>query len=77
MARLASDMAMNPHRVAEFVVSVREVNGALGDLGTLLPLVLGAISIAGLAPTPILLGLTGFYLAAGPYYPASRSLCSR
>lgn len=70
-------MTTNPHGVAQFVVSVREVNGVLGDLGTLLPLVLVAISVAGQEPTAILLGLTGFYLATSLYCPASRSLCSR
>ncbi|MBK1667085.1 benzoate transporter [Rhodovibrio sodomensis] len=59
---------MSARRGAPFVVGVREVNGALGDLGTLLPLVLGAVSVAGLAPTPILLGFAVVYLATGLYY---------
>lgn len=47
---------------------MREVSGALGDLGTLLPLSLGAIAVAGLAPLPILLGFAVFYLATAFMY---------
>lgn len=47
---------------------VREVSGALGDIGTLLPLSLGAIGLAGLAPIPVLLGFAAFYIATGLYY---------
>ncbi|KPH80798.1 hypothetical protein, partial [Bosea vaviloviae] len=32
-----------------FILGVRELNGALGDLGTLLPLMLGTIAVVGLA----------------------------
>lgn len=48
--------------------SVKEVSGALGDIGTLLPLSLGAIGVAGLAPIPVLLGFAAFYIATGLYY---------
>ena len=41
---------------AGFRFDMREASGALGDLGTLLPLMLGAIVVAGLAPTPVLAG---------------------
>ncbi len=44
------------------------MNGALGDLGTLLPLVLGAIAVAGLAPVPVLLGFALFYIATAFVY---------
>ena len=47
---------------------VKEVSGALGDIGTLLPLSLGAIGVAGLAPVPVLLGFAVFYIATGLYY---------
>lgn len=47
---------------------VKEVSGALGDIGTLLPLSLGAIGVAGLAPVPVLLGFAAFYIATGLYY---------
>lgn len=48
--------------------SVKEISGALGDIGTLLPLSLGAIGVAGLAPIPVLLGFAAFYIATGLYY---------
>lgn len=47
---------------------LKEVSGALGDIGTLLPLSLGAIGVAGLAPIPVLLGFAAFYIATGLYY---------
>lgn len=47
---------------------VRDAGGALGDLGTLIPLGLGAIGLAGLAPIPVLLGFAVFYIATGLYY---------
>lgn len=51
-----------------FVFTLREVNGALGDLGTLLPMMLGTIALVGLAPTPVLLGFAAFYIASALYY---------
>lgn len=47
---------------------VRELNGGLGDLGTLLPYVIGAVSVAGLAPIGILLGFGVSLIAAGLFY---------
>jgi len=47
---------------------VNEVSGALGDTGTLLPLSLGAIAVAGLAPVPVLVGFAAFYILTGLYY---------
>lgn len=51
-----------------FILSLRELGGALGDLGTLLPLMLGTIAVVGLAPTPVLLGFAVFYIATAVYY---------
>jgi hypothetical protein len=51
-----------------FILSLRELSGALGDLGTLLPLMLGAIAIVGLAPLPVVMGFAIFYIATGAYY---------
>ncbi|MCC5976757.1 MAG: putative sulfate/molybdate transporter [Salinarimonas sp.] len=45
-----------------------EWSGAFGDLGTLLPLTLGAIAVAGLAPTPVFLGFAAFLLASALIY---------
>ncbi|HSP58431.1 MAG TPA: putative sulfate/molybdate transporter [Halomonas sp.] len=55
-------------RGERFVFTLREVNGALGDIGTLLPLMLGTIALVGLAPTPVLLGFAVFYIASAFYY---------
>jgi MFS superfamily sulfate permease-like transporter len=55
-------------RGEKFIFSLRELNGALGDLGTLLPLTLAAIVVAGLAPTPVLAGFALFYIATAIYY---------
>lgn len=52
----------------KFILSLRELGGALGDLGTLLPLMLGTIVVVGLAPTPVLLGFALFYIATALYY---------
>lgn len=51
-----------------FVFDLREVSGALGDLGTLLPLMLGVIAVAGLAPVPVVLGFALAYIATGCVY---------
>lgn len=51
-----------------FRFDLREASGALGDLGTLLPLMLGAIAVAGLAPLPVVLGFAVAYLATGLFY---------
>jgi MFS superfamily sulfate permease-like transporter len=53
---------------APFVLSLRELSGALGDLGTLLPLMLGSIAVVGLAPLPVLAGFALFYIATAWYY---------
>jgi MFS superfamily sulfate permease-like transporter len=53
---------------APFVLSLREVSGALGDLGTLLPLMLGSIAVVGLAPLPVLAGFAIFYIATAAWY---------
>jgi len=47
---------------------VRDASGALGDMGTLIPLGVGAIGLSGLAPMPVLLGFAAFYIATGVYY---------
>jgi MFS superfamily sulfate permease-like transporter len=52
----------------KFILSLRELSGALGDLGTLLPLMLGSIAVVGLAPTPVLAGFAVFYIATAAYY---------
>jgi hypothetical protein len=55
-------------RGEQYALNLRELGGALGDLGTLLPLMLGTIAVVGLAPTPVLLGFALFYIATALYY---------
>ena len=55
-------------RGERFILGLRELSGALGDLGTLLPLMLGTIAVAGLAPAPVLLGFAVFYVATALHY---------
>jgi MFS superfamily sulfate permease-like transporter len=59
---------MTQSKGERFILSLRELSGALGDLGTLLPLVLGMIAVVGLAPVPVLLGFAVFYVATAFYY---------
>lgn len=59
---------MSPHAPDRFRFDLREVNGALGDLGTLLPLAIGAIALVGLSATQVLLGFGLFYIITGLIY---------
>jgi len=59
---------VKPVRGAPYRWSTQELSGALGDLGTLLPLALGAIAVAGLAPAGVLLGFGLFYVATALIY---------
>jgi MFS superfamily sulfate permease-like transporter len=45
-----------------------ESAGACGDLGTLLPYLIGAITVVGLAPAGLLLGFGLFLIASGLFY---------
>ncbi len=45
-----------------------EVSGALGDLGTFLPHILGVIAVVGMSPVGILSTFGAFYLATGLAY---------
>lgn len=45
-----------------------ELGGACGDLGTFLPHVIGAITVAGLAPAGVLVGFGAFFIASGLLY---------
>jgi MFS superfamily sulfate permease-like transporter len=54
--------------VARWRTVLSELGGACGDLGTLLPHAIGAITIAGLAPAGVLIGFGAFYVASGLFY---------
>nr|WP_320011964.1 putative sulfate/molybdate transporter [uncultured Desulfobulbus sp.] len=45
-----------------------ELAGAFGDLGTMLPIVIGMILLNGLSPTTVFLSFGLFYLISGIYY---------
>lgn len=55
-------------RGTRFRFDLREASGALGDLGTLLPLMLGTIAVVGLAPMPVVLGFALSYIATAFWY---------
>ena len=52
----------------DFIFSLRELSGGLGDLGTLLPLTLACIVAAGLSPAAVLGAFGLFYLATALAY---------
>jgi MFS superfamily sulfate permease-like transporter len=47
---------------------VREASGACGDLGTFIPHVIGAMTVAGLAPAGVLFGFAVFLISTGLFY---------
>jgi predicted benzoate:H+ symporter BenE len=47
---------------------VQECSGACGDLGTFIPHVIGAITVAGLAPAGVLFGFAVFLIGTGLFY---------
>lgn len=51
-----------------FIFNMREVGGAFGDLGTLLPLLLGMAALSGLSAQAMLLGFAIFYIATALHY---------
>lgn len=54
--------------IKSFRFSIQELGGALGDLGTLLPLMISLILINGFNTTTVLLGFGLFYIISGLYY---------
>ncbi|WP_198585952.1 putative sulfate/molybdate transporter [Pararhizobium haloflavum] len=53
---------------ARFRLDMSEINGALGDLGTLLPLLLGAVAVGVVAPQAALAGFGLCYIAVAFIY---------
>ncbi|MFZ2005959.1 MAG: putative sulfate/molybdate transporter [Stellaceae bacterium] len=47
---------------------VQEASGACGDLGTFIPHVIGAMTVAGLAPAGVLFGFAAFLVSTGLFY---------
>jgi hypothetical protein len=64
MGKLMAELsATTPHR--RFLL---ECSGACGDLGTFIPHVIGAMTVAGLAPAGVLFGFAAFLIATGLFY---------
>ncbi|MFP7674552.1 putative sulfate/molybdate transporter [Marivita sp. S0852] len=59
---------MNDQVEKSFRFDLREANGALGDIGTLLPLTIGMIALVGLSAHQVLLGFGVFYIVSGLVY---------
>ncbi len=57
-----------PRSRPRFRWTLGEVSGALGDLGTFLPHIIGAITVVGMAPAGILTTFGLFYMAGGAFY---------
>src|SRR5436309_6436120 len=68
MQPMSEKSAGTPDKPAWWRRAPSEVAGACGDLGTLIPHVLGAITVAGLAPAGILVGFGAFFIASGVFY---------
>ena len=68
--RCPDQPSASPPRFARprFLWSMGEVSGAVGDLGTFLPHIVGAITVVGMAPSGVLLCFGLFYLASGLLY---------
>jgi hypothetical protein len=47
---------------------IQECSGACGDLGTFIPHVIGAMTVAGLAPSGVLFGFGAFLISTGLFY---------
>jgi predicted benzoate:H+ symporter BenE len=61
------DGSRRKHRLSPHVIAT-EISGACGDLGTFIPHVIGAITVAGLAPAGVLFGFAVFLIATGLFY---------
>jgi MFS superfamily sulfate permease-like transporter len=59
---------LNAVRRANWRTVIHECGGACGDLGTFIPHVIGAITVAGLAPAGVLYGFGSFLIATGLFY---------
>ena len=55
-------------QINSFRFNLQELGGALGDLGTLLPLMVALIVSNGLNVTSVLVGVGLFYIGSGLYY---------
>ena len=59
-------------RIGSFELSLRELAGSMGDLGTLLPLAIGYITVCGMNPAGLLVAV-GFIIGLAIHYLLFRS----
>ena len=57
-----------PRSRPRFAWNLQEVSGALGDLGTFLPHIIGAITVVGMNPAGVFVGFGLFYVLSGAFY---------
>ena len=60
--RSSASRSWRPHRV------LQECSGACGDLGTFIPHVIGAMTVAGRSPAGVLFGFAVFLIGTGLFY---------
>ena len=68
MENIASDPSPHGETTPRYAWNLHEVSGALGDLGTFLPHIVGAITIVGMDPTGLFVGFGLFYALSGAVY---------
>jgi hypothetical protein len=59
---------IKPHRWPDFRFNLQEVAGAVGDYGTLIPIVLGMALVSDIKLGPVLLCFGAWYIITGVYY---------
>jgi MFS superfamily sulfate permease-like transporter len=57
-----------PHRWPDFRFNLQEIAGAVGDYGTLIPIVLGMALVSDIRLGPVLLCFSAWYIITGIYY---------
>jgi MFS superfamily sulfate permease-like transporter len=57
-----------PRRWPDFRFNLQEIAGAVGDYGTLLPIVLGMVLVTDIQLGPVLLCFSAWYIITGVYY---------
>ena len=66
--RMASETSDSLDAPRRFALNLDEVSGALGDLGTFLPHIIGAVTVVGMNPSGIFMTFGLLYLSAGAFY---------
>lgn len=65
-----SEEGKTPERWPDFRFTAEEISGAVGDYGTLIPIILGVAAVSDVRLGPVLLFFAIFYLATGLWYRA-------